>query len=430
MLDTHVHTCLSPCGDLDMHPAAVVRAAREAGVDALAVCDHNTAGNVAATVRAGRAAGVVVVPGLEIASEEEAHIVALLPDVDAAERLQARVYGVLPGLNDERAFGPQVLVNEDGEVLGFDEHLLIGATGWSVEQVVEAIHGEGGLAVAAHVDRERFGMVGQLGLIPPALPLDAIEVSSRLSLADARARYGGARWPILTGSDAHAPTDVGRAVTFMLLERPTLDEIRRAFANADGRTVLGGGRPMDELSLHILDIAQNGVEAGATRIDIDVVEDPAADRLAIEVRDNGRGMPADIVAKAADPFYTTRTTRRVGMGLPLLADAARASGGDLSIESRPDAGTVVRAWFQLSHVDRAPLGDLETTVLVLLAGHGDLEVRFRHAIAGEEFVLWSEDVRAACGGATLSSAECLMVLRRAIREGEARLTTARVPASR
>ena len=187
---------------------------------------------------------------------------------------------------------------------------------------------------------------------------------------------------------------------------------------------------MDELALHILDIAQNGVEAGATRIDLDIVEDPAADRLVIEVRDNGRGMPPEVVAKAADPFYTTRTTRRVGLGLPLLADAARASGGDLTIESRAGAGTQVRATFGHGHIDRAPLGDLETTLLVLLAGHEGVDVRFRHAVAGEEFVLWSEDVRAACGGAPLSSAECLTVLRRAIREGETRLARARVPASR
>ncbi|HUK61694.1 MAG TPA: PHP domain-containing protein, partial [Dongiaceae bacterium] len=136
----------------------MMRAAHEAGLDAVAICDHNAAENVGAAVRAGLAARVAVIPGMEITSEEEAHIVALLPDVEAAERLQAAVYADLPGENDERAFGSQVIVDEAGEVLGFNQHLLIGATRWSVEHVVEAVHRERGLAIAAHVDRERFGL--------------------------------------------------------------------------------------------------------------------------------------------------------------------------------------------------------------------------------------------------------------------------------
>ena len=413
-----------------MHPAAVMRAAHEAGLDAVAICDHNAAENVGAVVRAGQAARVAVIPGMEITSEEEAHIVALLPDVEAAERLQAAVYADLPGENDERAFGPQVIVDETGEVLGFNQHLLIGATRWSVERVVEAVHRERGLAIAAHVDRERFGLVGQLGMIPPDLALDAIEVSSRMPVAEGRRRFAGDRRPVLVSSDAHAPGQIGRGVTFMRLEQATTDEIRLALASREGRLVLGGGRPMDELALHILDVARNAIEAGATRLDLEVVEDLAGDRLVSDVRDNGRGMSPEMVAKATDPFFTTRTTRRVGLGLPLLGDAARAAGGALTIESAPGRGTHLRATFQHGHIDRAPLGDLETTLLVLVAGHPELDLRFRHVVAGEEFALGSKEVGAACGGSPPSSGECLEVWRRAVREGEDRLARLRAPVSR
>ena len=167
MVDTHIHTCLSPCAELDMHPSAIVDAAVRAGLDAIAVCDHNSAENAAAVQRAGNAAGLAVIPGMEITSSEEVHILGLLPDIAAAMELQSKVYRSLPGRNDENAFGMQVIANEFAEVLGFKEHLLSGATTLNLDRVVAAIHDVDGLAVASHVDREGFGIIGQLGFIPP-----------------------------------------------------------------------------------------------------------------------------------------------------------------------------------------------------------------------------------------------------------------------
>ena len=421
MLDLHVHTCLSPCGDLDMHPAGLAAAAKLAGLDGVAVCDHNSAANVAASVRAARAVGLTVVPGLEIASEEEVHVLAWLPDVASAESLGCQVYGVLPGRNDERAFGQQIVATETGEVTAFEDRLLIGATTWPLDRVIEAVHGAGGLAVAAHVDRERFGLVGQLGLVPSGLAVDALEVSPRTTLAEGRERYAAGAWPVVTGSDAHAPADVGRGVTYWLLDRPGQAEIALALREAEGRALLGGGRPMEDLSLHILDVARNAVEADATRVEITIEEDPGADRLLIEIRDNGRGMDPGAVARATDPFFTTRTTRRVGLGLPLLAAAARAAGGDLTIESAPGCGTRVRATFAHGHVDRAPLGDIETTVMVLSAGSPEVDLVFRHAIGRGAFELDTRELRTVLGGEPLNSPAGIAALREAVRQGEAAL---------
>lgn len=399
-----------------MHPAALVEAAACAGLDAVAVCDHNSAENVGAVERAAAAKGLSVIPGMEITSAEEVHILGLLPDLESALALQSKIYRHLPGRNDEKVFGMQVIANEFEEVLGFNEHLLSGATTLSVEGVVDAIHRVDGLAVASHVDREGFGIIGQLGMIPPGLELDALEVSRRTSLPPARAAYAPrGEFPILCASDAHEPKDVGKAATFALLARPTVPELRRAFAGRDGRFILGGGRPMEDLALHILDIAENSIEAGAGAVEIDLLEDPGADSLVIEVRDDGPGMSPDMVIQAQDPFYTTRTTRKVGMGLSLLAEAARTAGGDFAIDSKPGQGTRVRASFRHSHIDRAPVGDIETTLMVLMAGNAELNIRFRHSIGQKVFALDSRDVPAGDLPARLSR------MRELIRRGEAEL---------
>ena len=178
---------------------------------------------------------------------------------------------------------------------------------------------------------------------------------------------------------------------------------------------------MEDLALHILDISQNSIEAGATELDIELTEEIEADRLVIEVRDNGPGMSPHALARATDPFYTTRKTRRVGLGLPMLAEAARAAGGELSIDSKPGAGVRVRATFRHGHIDRAPLGDIETTLMVLMAGHPDLRLRFRHRLGKREFELDSGDLRAALDDAELGSPEGLALLREAIRRGESDL---------
>lgn len=137
---------------------------------------------------------------------------------------------------------------------------------------------------------------------------------------------------------------------------------------------------MRELALHVLDILQNTIEAGATRVTLTIDEDFPADRLTITATDNGRGMDAATVARVTDPFYTTRTTRHVGLGLPLCAMAAEQAGGRLRIASRAGAGTTVEATFQLSHPDRQPLGDMAGTLLAFLLSGRAPDLRYEHRI--------------------------------------------------
>lgn len=135
---------------------------------------------------------------------------------------------------------------------------------------------------------------------------------------------------------------------------------------------------MEDLSLHILDIVENSIAASATRIRILITEDTQRDLLSLEISDNGRGMDAETQKKALDPFYTTRTTRRVGLGLPLLAQAAREGGGHFELDSETGRGTTVKAVFQLSHPDRKPLGDIAETLQTILSGRPELDLRFEY----------------------------------------------------
>lgn len=239
--DLHIHTCLSPCAGLDMGPRAIVNRATQQGLDVIGISDHNSSENAPAVMQAARDSALKVLPGMEVTSREEVHILAVFDSVDKALRLQEIVYAHLPGENDAESFGLQVVVNEDHDVLGFNRRLLAGATELAVEQVVESICGLEGLAIASHVDRETFGIIGQLGFIPAELCLDALEVSANLSLAEARRRFPRyAGYAFVRSSDAHSVAEIGKAWTSLLLSEPTTQEIRKALHGEDGRRVVAG----------------------------------------------------------------------------------------------------------------------------------------------------------------------------------------------
>jgi 3',5'-nucleoside bisphosphate phosphatase len=239
-VDLHIHTVLSPCTELaEMTPTAIVKTAKERGLDIIAICDHNSARNAAATFRAAEGRGLLVIPGMEIASIEEVHILGLFSDIARAEAMQDEVYARLEGLNQEEVFGSQIVVDEFDMVEDFDERLLIGATTLSIDRVVNMIHALEGLAIASHVDRQGFGIFGQLGFVPEGLSLDALEVSKRLDIASARKKYKIASDVVcVRSSDAHYLADIGCVRTGCLMAAPSFNELRKAFGKVDGRRIL------------------------------------------------------------------------------------------------------------------------------------------------------------------------------------------------
>ncbi|MFH1059426.1 MAG: PHP-associated domain-containing protein [Pseudomonadota bacterium] len=248
--DLHLHTCLSPCGGYDVTPTAVVNRAAELGTALIAISDHNSAENVAAALEAARRIGPaapVVLAGLEVTTAEEAHLLALFGELGAALTLQAMVYDHLqPGENNPDVFGDQIVANADDEVEEFNPRLLIGATDLPVGELVARIHALGGLAVACHLDRPSYSLVGQLGMVPPDLALDAIEVSRRGDPAMAPLWLGGRELPVLSSSDAHALDQMGAAWTELWVEGPSFAELALALRGQAGRAVLGVGRRQGE----------------------------------------------------------------------------------------------------------------------------------------------------------------------------------------
>ena len=244
--DLHLHTCLSPCGGYDVTPASVVGRAAELGLDIIAITDHNSAENVAPALEAARRLGAkapLVLPGLEVTTAEEAHLLAIFGDLASALTMQAMVYGHLQGgPNNPDVFGQQIVANADDEVEEFNPRLLIGATDLPVQMVVRRIHGLGGLAVACHVDRPAYSLIGQLGMIPPELDLDAVEISWRCAPEKGRELLLGRELPLLTDSDAHALNDVGRVWNELNLESASFAELALAVQGQEGRGVAGLGR--------------------------------------------------------------------------------------------------------------------------------------------------------------------------------------------
>jgi len=230
--DLHLHTCLSPCADNQMQTTAIIEQAKKVGLDMIGICDHNSAENVSAVMKAGKGQGLAVIPGIEITSQEEVHILGLFNTEQDLMHIQDIIYQNLTSQNDEQAFGPQLVVDEYGNVVGKNPRLLIGATNLTIDRIIEMIHQWAGLAIASHIDRQRFSLIGQLGFIPKGLKLDAVEVSTPLPAGQ---EYD---YPVITSSDAHFLEDIGKSYTCFMIEDTSVREIGKALRHELGRMVV------------------------------------------------------------------------------------------------------------------------------------------------------------------------------------------------
>jgi len=240
--DLHIHTCLSPCAELEMSPRAIVKTAVKKRIDIIAITDHNSAENVIAARKAAKNSDLTVLAGMEITTSEEAHILALFDDLESIMTLQDIVYSnLMPGVNDEKRFGEQIVVNEKDEVLDFNKRLLIAATELSVYSVVNTIHSLGGLAIASHVDKDVFSVISQLGFIPDNLKFNALEMSCHMDRKHAEESFVIYNsYPWISSSDAHHLDDIGKRMTSFFMNEPTIADMASALSNDDGRRVEWG----------------------------------------------------------------------------------------------------------------------------------------------------------------------------------------------
>jgi len=239
--DLHVHTVLSPCAELEMGPRAIVGAAAAQGITLLGITDHNAWENVPAVAACAAPEGIAVLPGMEVQTQEDVHVLAFFPDLTALAAVGAQIRRHLPPLkNRPEVFGDQVIVDAEENILGFEEKLLLASTALSLEAVRDLTVGAGGLIIPAHVDRPAFSLLANLGLVPPGLQPAALEISSRLAPGAARQKFpqlGG--YTLLTASDAHRLSDfVTSYTTWFYMAAPTLAEVALACAGKNGRKVV------------------------------------------------------------------------------------------------------------------------------------------------------------------------------------------------
>lgn len=174
---------------------------------------------------------------------------------------------------------------------------------------------------------------------------------------------------------------------------------------------------MEDLSLHILDIAENSIDAGATKVEIEIMENIRDNLLTIKIKDNGSGMDDKTLKKVVDPFYTTRKTRRVGLGIPMLAHSAREADGDMDIKSKKGEGTTITANFVYDHIDRRPFGNMTETIINLLARSGqEFDIFYKHCINEDCFIFNSMEIKNELSEVPINNPEVLNFLKKKINE--------------
>lgn len=172
---------------------------------------------------------------------------------------------------------------------------------------------------------------------------------------------------------------------------------------------------MKDLSLHILDVVENCITAEATRIEVKIAEDTDENLLTVEMNDNGKGMSEELLNNATDPFYTTRSTRNVGLGIPLLAQSAKESNGEISVKSKIGEGTSIKATFQYDHIDRRPLGDIGQTIIILIMSNPDIDFLFEHKKNDKLYTLDTAEMKMELDGIPINNPEVIKIINNDIR---------------
>jgi PHP family Zn ribbon phosphoesterase len=236
--DLHVHTVLSPCAEVEMIPPLIVQKALEKRIDLIAITDHNASANVEAVLKAAQGTSLTVLPGMEVQSREEVHLLTLFGSLDALTAWQAEVDRSLPDLpNQPEFFGEQFVVDETGGFLRSEPRLLLTSTRFSIDEVFERVSGLGGIVIPAHVERFSFGLFPTLGLISESWNVHAMEISHHTSPQKAIATFPAMRnYPLIQSGDVHRLDDF-LGTTLFTLASPTLMEVQMAFHQIDGRQV-------------------------------------------------------------------------------------------------------------------------------------------------------------------------------------------------
>jgi len=237
--DLHIHSVLSPCGDLDMSPARIIREAKKKKLEIIGLTDHNSTLHVELMMELGKKEGITVFPGVEINTREEVHCLAFFEKVDDAQKFQEFLEKHLPEIhNKPERFGHQLVVNELEEILNEIEYLLIIGLDCSIDEIEQKVHELGGIFIPAHVDRKSNSIFSQIGFISDDLKIDAVEYSSGVTKEKLLNQYPELeKYALISNSDAHLPEQIGHSITEYFLETPTFEEFKKALLNEGGRKI-------------------------------------------------------------------------------------------------------------------------------------------------------------------------------------------------
>lgn len=237
--DLHMHTVLSPCGDLEMSPVNIVQKAKERGIDILGITDHNSTLHAPLIKELAAKEGIMVLMGAEVTTKEEAHCLCFFEDEEKLSEFQKYLDQHLPHIpNDENKFGYQVVVNEKEEIVDEVECLLISGLNQSIEKIEKKVHDLDGLFIPAHINKMMNSVISQLGFLPPDLNVDAIELSHHVTKEEflKKNKYLS-KYNFIKSSDAHYIENIGNACTSFFMEELNFREVRKALRSEDGRRV-------------------------------------------------------------------------------------------------------------------------------------------------------------------------------------------------
>jgi PHP family Zn ribbon phosphoesterase len=236
--DLHVHTVLSPCAEVEMIPPLIVQEALERQINIIAITDHNASANVAAVQKAADGTGLTVLPGMEVQTREDVHLLCLFASLSDLAAWQHKVDLSLPdSLNQPEHFGEQYIVDENGEYLRTENRLLLTATEFSIEEVIQHVAKLGGFVIPAHVDRKSFGLFPTLGFLADWWNFPALEISRHIKPEVLHEKFPSSRnHPLIQSGDVHSLNEF-LGTTFFELEEPTLNEIYQAFLGQGQRNV-------------------------------------------------------------------------------------------------------------------------------------------------------------------------------------------------
>jgi 3',5'-nucleoside bisphosphate phosphatase len=237
--DLHIHTLLSPCGDLEMSPEAIINEARKKNINIIGITDHNTTRHCKLICKLAKPAGIFVLMGAEVTTREEVHCLSFFENDDQLSEFQVYLEKHLPPIaNNTEKFGFQVVIDEDEQIIDEIEFLLLSALDQSIEQVEQKVHSLDGIFIPAHIDRPSYSIISQLGFIPAGLQVDGIEISAGCkpeTVVSYVAKHK--EKAVIRNSDAHYKNQIGQAFTTSEMETLSFNEIKLALSGSSGRKV-------------------------------------------------------------------------------------------------------------------------------------------------------------------------------------------------